>query len=114
MFSMQFALRIICNRRITETVKDRVKVLANYLCLPNNLCFLPYWKDDECDVLELDTKIDPPDYSKIKQYVLAISGAESISQRCVADEWEFAYFASLDELHSSKDTAFVVCNIFRL
>lgn len=110
---MRFALRIICNRRITETVKERVNILGNYLCLPDNLRFFHYWKDDECDVLEFDTEIDCPDYSKIKQCVLTISGAESISQRCVADEWEFAYFASLDELHSFKDTAFVVCNIFK-
>lgn len=111
---MQFAIRIICNRRMTETIKERVKELANYLCLPTDFTFSPYWKDDECDVLELDTKIDHPDYSKIKQYVLAISGAESIFQKGDEDDREFAYFASLDKLHSSKDTAFVDCNIFKL
>ena len=34
---MQFALRIICNRRITETVKERVAGLTNYLFLSDNL-----------------------------------------------------------------------------
>ena len=109
---MQFALRIICNRRITETVKERVAGLTNYLFLSDNLNFIPYWKDNECDILEIGAKINNPDYSKIKQYVRAISGAKNIFQRCIADDWEFAYFASLDELHSSEDIAFVVCNIF--
>jgi hypothetical protein len=112
MVYMQFALRIICNRRITETVKERVAGLTNYLFLSDNLNFIPYWKDNECAILELSAKIENPDYSKIQQYIQAISGTENLSQRCVPDEWECAYFASLDELHSSKNTAFVVCSIF--
>ena len=109
---MQFALRIICNRRITETVKKRLSLLTNYLCISNDLSFSPYWKDDECDIFELDAKIENPDYSEIQQYIQDISGAVNTFQRCVADEWECAYFASLDELHSSEDIAFVDCNIF--
>ena len=109
---MQFALRIICNRRITETVKERVAGLTNYLFLSDNLNFIPYWKDNECDILELSAKIENPDYSKIQQYVQAISGAEKLSLRCLSDEWECAYYTSLDELHFTKDTAFVVCSIF--
>ena len=109
---MQFGLRVICNHRITPIVKERVEALANYICLSDNLSFSSYWKDDECDILEIGAKINNPDYSKIKQYVRAISGAKNIFQRCIAGEWEFAYFASLDELHSSEDIAFVDCNIF--
>ena len=112
MFSVQFALRIICNRRITETVKKRLSLLTKYLGLSDDLSFSPYWKDDECDIFELDAKIENPDYSKIQQYIQVISGAVNISQRYVADEWECAYFAPLNELHSSKNSAFVVCNIF--
>ena len=110
--TMQFGLRVICNHRITPIVKERVEALANYICLSDDLSFSSYWKDDECDILEIGATINNPDYSKIKQYVHAVSGAENIFQRCIADEWEFAYFASLDELHSTKDIAFVDCNIF--
>ena len=110
---MQFGLRVICNHRITPIVKERVEALANYICLSDDLSFSSYWKDDECDILEIGATINNPDYSKIKQYVHAVSGAENIFfQRCITDEWEFAYFASLEELHSTKDIAFVVCNIF--
>ena len=65
---MQFALRIICNRRITETVKERVAGLTNYLFLSDNLSFIPYWKDNECAILELSAKIENPDYSKIRLF----------------------------------------------
>ena len=109
---MQFSLRVICNSRITKIVKQRVAELTNYLGLSDGFTFSPYWKDDDCDILEFNTKIENPDYSKIQQYIQAISGTENLSQRCVPDEWECAYFASLDELHSSKNTAFVVCSIF--
>ena len=109
---MQFSLRVICNCRIVETVNQRVETLSNYLSLSYDYAFSPYWKDNECAILELSAKIENPDYSKIQQYIQAISGTENLSQRCVPDEWECAYFASLDELHSSKNTAFVVCSIF--
>ena len=109
---MQFSLRVICNHSIIEIVKQRVAALTNYLYLSDDCAFSPYWKDDECVILELNAKIENPDYSKIQQYIQAISGTENLSQRCVPDEWECAYFASLDELHSSKNTAFVVCSIF--
>ena len=109
---MQFSLRVICNCRITEAVKQRVAALTNYLCLSNGFTFSPYWKDDECAILELNAKIENPNYSKIQQYIQAISGAENLSQGCSSDEWECAYFASLDELRSTKDTVFVVCNVF--
>ena len=109
---MQFSLRVICNCRIVETVNQRVETLTNYLSLSYDYAFSPYWKDNECDILELSAKIENPDYSKIQQYIQAISGTDNLSQRCVPDEWECAYFASLDELHSSKNTAFVVCSIF--
>ena len=110
---MQFALRVICNNRITKTIKQRVSELTNYLELSDGFTFFPYWKDDECDILELSTKIENPDYSKIQQFIRSISGAENLSLKCFSDEWECAYFASIDELHSTKDTAFVVCTIFR-
>lgn len=110
---MQFALRVICNTRITKTVEQRVAALANYLSLSDSFTFSPYFKDDECAILELSAKIENPDYSKIQQYIQAISGTESLSLGCSSDEWECAYFASYDELHSTKDTAFVVCNVFQ-
>ena len=109
---MQFVIKIICNRRITDNVKERAALLLNYLSIPSDLCFLPYWKYEECDIWEFDAKIDCPDYKTIKQYICDISRGENISVNCVADEWECAYFASFDELHSSKDTAFVECIIF--
>ena len=37
---------------------------------------------------------------------------DSAYYRLLNGEWEFAYFASLEELHSTKDIAFVDCNIF--
>lgn len=109
---MRFSLRVICNCRIIETVKKRVAALADCLCFSDGFVFSPYWKDDECAILELNAKIETPNYSKIQQYIHAISGAENLSQSCSSDEWECAYLASLDELHSNKDTVFVVCNIF--
>lgn len=109
---MQFSLRVICNCAIIQTVKERAATLADYLCLSDDFVFSPYWKDDECAILEVNAKIEAPNYSKIRQYIHSVSGAENLSQSCSSDEWECAYFASLDELHSNKDTAFVVCNIF--
>lgn len=109
---MQFSLRVICNSRIVETTKQRVAMLIKYLCLPDNFAFFPYWKDEECVILEVNAKIEEPDYDKIQQYIQSISGAEKLSQNCSSDEWACAFFASLDELHSDKDIVFVVCNIF--
>lgn len=109
---MQFSLRIICNFSIIETVKQRVATLTNYLCLSDDYAFSPYWKDDKCVILELNTKIRNPDYSKIQQYIQLISGVENLFPSYSLDGWECAYFASLDELHSNSDTVFVVCNIF--
>ena len=109
---MQFSLRVICNNGVIDIVKERVAALTNYLCLSDDYAFSPYWKNDECAILELNAKIENPNYSKIQQYIQAISGAENLSQGCSSDDWECAYFASLDELHSTKDTVFVVCNNF--
>ena len=109
---MRFALRVICNSRITKTVEQRVEELTNYLGISENFAFSHYWKDDECDILEINTKIDNFDFSRIQQYIQSISGAEKLSIGCLSDEWECAYFATLDELHSTKDAAFVVCNLF--
>ena len=61
---MQFSLRVICDRGSIETVKQPVNTLTNYLNLSDNYAFLPYWKDEECVVLELNTKIENPDYNK--------------------------------------------------
>ena len=109
---MQFSLRVICSHSIIEIVQQRVAVLLDYLYLSNDYSFFPYWKDDECAILELGAKIENPDYGKIQQYIQLISGTESISQSSSSDGWECAYFASLDELHSNTDAVFVVCNIF--
>ena len=109
---MQFSLRVICNHGIIEIVKQRVGALTNYLYLSDDCAFSPYWKDDECVILELNAKIENPDYGKIQQYIQLISGTEIISQNSSSDGWECAYFASLDELHSNTDAVFVVCNIF--
>lgn len=111
LFPMQFSLRVICNQRIIETVKQRVAALTNYLYLSDDYAFSPYWKDDECVILELTAKIEEPNYRKIQQYIQLISGSEIISQSYSSDGWECASFISLDELHSNTDTAFVVCNI---
>ena len=109
---MQFSLRVICNSRITKIVKQRVAELTNYLGLSDGFTFSPYWKDDECDILEFNATIEDPDYSTIQQFIQSISGAGNLSLRYLSDEWECAYFASYDELHSTKNTSFVVCNIF--
>lgn len=109
---MHFSLRVICNRRNIEITKQRVTGLANYLCLSDAIEIFPYWKDDECAVLELNAEIENPDYSRITQYIRTISAADNLSQDCSSDGWECAYFASVDELHSDKDTAFVVCSIY--
>ena len=110
-FAVQFSLRVICNRRNIEITKQRVEKLKNYLCLSDDYAFSSYWKDDECVVLEINAKIENPNYRKIRQYIQFISGAENLSQTCSSDGWECAYFVSLDELYSNKDTVFVVCNI---
>ena len=109
---MRLALRVICNSRITKAVKQRVKELTDHLSISNDLDFSPYWKDDGCDILEVDAKITDPNHSTIEQYIQSISGVKTLSVMCLSDEWEGAYHADLDELHSTKDVAFVVCNIF--
>ena len=109
---MQFSLRVICDRSIVEAIKQRVKELTNYLCLSDDFSFFPYWKDDECVVLELNSKIENPNYSKIQQHIKSISGTENISLCGSSNNWECAYFVSLDELHANLNVAFVVCSIF--
>ena len=109
---MQFSLRVICNCRIVETVNQRVETLTNYLSLSYDYAFSPYWKDNECVILELNAKIENINYSEIQRFIQLISGAENLSKSCLTGEWECEYYASLDELHSNNNTAFVVCNIF--
>ena len=109
---MRFSLRVICNKRIIEAAGQRVAALTNYLSFFGDYEFLPYWKDDECVILELNLMIEIPDYNKIREYIRFISGAKNLSEGFLSNEWECAYYASLDELHSDKYTAFVVCNIF--
>lgn len=110
--TMKLSLRVICDRGIIETVKQRVNALTNYLNLSDDYAFLPYWKDEECVIFELNTKIENPNHSKIQQYIKSISGTDNISQCCSLNDWECAYFASLDELHTNQNVAFVVCSIF--
>ena len=109
---MKLSLRVICDRGIIETVKQRVNALRNYLNLSDDYAFLPYWKDEACVVLEFNTKIENPNHSKIQQYIKFISGTDNISQCDSSNDWECAYFASLDELHTKPNVAFVVCSIF--
>lgn len=109
---MRFSLRVICNKRIIEAAGQRVAALTNYLSFFGDHEFLPYWRDDECAILEFNLKIEDPDHNRIREYIRFISGAKNLSECCLPDEWECAYYASLDELHSDKYTAFVVCNIF--
>lgn len=109
---MKLSLRVICDRGIIETVKQRVNALRNYLNLSDDYAFLPYWKDEACVVLEFNTKIENPNHSKIQQYIKFISGTDNISQCGSSNDWECAYFASLDELHTNPNVAFVVCSIF--
>ena len=109
---MKFSLRVICNRSIVENINQRVAELTNYLNLSDNYAFLPYWKDEKCVVLELNTKIENPNHSKIQQYIKFISGTDNISQCGSSNDWECAYFASLDELHTNPNVAVVVCSIF--
>ena len=117
---MYFSLRVICNRSIVETINQRVEELTIYLNLSDDYAFLPYWIEEECVILDLGAEIEnPPNRSKIQQYVKYISGTDNISQ-CGSsnyweyehlNDWEFAYFASHDELHSNQNVAFVVCGI---
>jgi len=109
---MKISLRVICNRGIIETVKQRVNALTNYLNLSDDYAFLPYWKDEECSVLEFNAKIENPNHSKIQQYIKSISGTENISQCGPSNNWECANFVSLDELHQNPNVVFVVCSIF--
>lgn len=110
---MYFSLRVICNRSIVETINQRVEELTNYLNLSDDYAFLPYWKEEECVILDLGAEIEnPPNRSKIQQYVKYISGTDNISQCGSSNDWECAYFASLDELHANLNVAFVVCSIF--
>lgn len=109
---MQLSLRVICNRNIVETINQRVAELTNYLSLAGDYAFLPYWKDEDCVVLEFNAKVENPNHSTIQQHIKSISGTENISQCGSSNNWECAYFASLDELHANPNVAFVVCSIF--
>lgn len=109
---MQFSLRVICNRSIVETINQRVAELTNYLSLADDYSFSPYWKDDECVILELNSKIENPNYSKIQHHIKNISGMDNVSQCCSSSDWECSYLALLDELHTNLNVAFVVCSIF--
>ena len=110
--AMQFSLRVICDRSIVETIKQRVAELTNDLCISDEYVLSPYWKDEECVVLELSAKIDNPDYAKIQQHMISISGTDHVSQCYSSGNWECAYFAHPDELHRKPNVAFVVCGIF--
>ena len=109
---MHFSLRVICNCRTAEIIAPRVKEMLRGFCLSDDFIFSPYWKDEKCVILDLHAEIEHPDYRKIMQYVLAISGADTLSESSTSDNWECAYFAPPDALHSGQNTAFVVCSIF--
>ena len=116
---MKFSLRVICNRSIVEIINQQVAELTNYLNLSDDYAFLPYWKDEECVILDFGAEIENHNYSKIKQYIKYISGADNIPRCSLPNYWEctylgswqFAYFASYDELHSNQNVAFVDCCI---
>lgn len=109
---MQFSLRVICNGSIIESVKPRVTELIKYLGLFDNYVFSPYWKDENCSILEIHTCIEKPDYSRIQQYLQFISRMDNPSLCSSSGDWECAYYVHLNELHTDKDIAFVICNIF--
>ena len=109
---MQFSLRVICDRSIVETIKQRVAELTNYLSFSDGYSLSPYWKDDECVIVELSSKIDNPNYNKIQQHIKSISGTDNVSQYYSSSSWECRYFAHLDELHTNPNVAFVICSIF--
>ena len=109
---MRFSLRIICSSSAAEIIAPKAKEMLRDFHLSDDITFSPYWKDDQCMILELHTEIAHPDYRKIRQHVLAISGADALSESDSPDDWECACFAPPTELHSGQNKAFVVCNIF--
>lgn len=109
---MQFSLKVVCNRKNTEYVRQHVAVLSDYLGLSDALAFSPYWKDHECVVLELHSYIENFDASSIQKHIVSIGGTEKVSIRGSTDEWECAHFVSQDDLRSSKHISFVVCTVW--
>ena len=108
---MQFSLKVVCNRKNTEYVRQHVAVLSDYLGLSDELVFSPYWKDYECDILELNGCIGNFNFCTLQQHIVSIGGTEKVSVRGPTDEWECAHFVSQDELCSGKHISFVVCTV---
>lgn len=110
---MQFSLKVVCNRKNTEYVRQHVAVLSDYLGLSDALAFSPYWKDHECVVLELHSYIENFDASSIQKHIVSIGGTEKVSIRESSDEWECGNFTSLHDLYANKYIAFVVCSVWQ-
>ncbi len=71
-----------------------------------------YWKDESCALIEASGAVDDPSFELIREHITSISGADSVQVKSISDDWECAFFASLEQLHSNHDIAFVVCNVF--
>lgn len=111
MVSIQFSLRVICSTEATEAVSRKVARLTDALCIPR-ASVSRYWKDERCAVIEAAAVIESPSFELIREHILSISGADSVQTKSIPGDWECAFYASLEQLHSDKSIAFVVCNIF--
>ncbi len=109
---MQFSLQIICTHSSIDTIMQKVTELTDYLDIFGNYHFVPYWKHEGCNLLEISAVIENPDYAQIKQYILWICESDILFSSNSAENWECSHFASIDRLLCGDDTAFVVCNIY--
>ncbi len=108
---MNISLNIICKADLAEEKAAMVKTLLSLLGIDDTLCFEPYWKDNGLSQLLFGASLEKPDFALVKAVLSAIVGAE-VALSASMEEWEFSYYATVDELLSGKKSAFLVCDIY--
>ena len=108
---MNFSLNIICRKEIAAEKETQAKALLTALGIDGSPVFEPYWKDSSLSQLIFGAPLGTPDFELIKAHLCTIAGAE-VALSASLDEWEFSHYASIEELVSEKNTAFIFCNVF--
>ena len=109
---MRYSLCVICDRENTDSIRLKVMEMAGYLCFPGEIEFRPYWKDENCDGLVIGGDLAQVEADALESYIAAIAGSDQLTVNTSADSCEWACYRSTEELHTQKNAAFVVFNVF--
>lgn len=109
---VNLTLRVICRNDLTARMLLRVTAFLEALGITERPAFSPYWKEPTCSVLEISHLFAETDPITIQNHIQMIAGGVPIQVTLGTGDWEFAYYASLDELTSTNDISFVVCSLF--